>query len=75
MIDEIDLQNTIADLRDEVSNLERQVDGLQDQLDISIDKKDCYYGLLSYVKDRKEHAEAMGDNKSVEIYADILKKA
>ena len=71
-IDEIDLQNTIADLRREISDLEGEVDDLGKRLYIFEEKERRNEFLIDYIKDRKEHSEAMGDRRAVEIYQDIL---
>lgn len=74
MIDEIELQNQIDDLKRENGFLEDEIDDLTADLQ-KFEAKERRDGfVVNYIKDRKEHAEAMGDRHAVEIYKDILKK-
>jgi uncharacterized protein YaaN involved in tellurite resistance len=75
MIDEIELQNTIDDLKRDNSFLEDEIEDLTRDLQKFEAKERVGGFMVDYIKDRKEHAEAMGDKKAVEIYKEILKKA
>lgn len=74
-MDEIDLRNTIINLRDEISDLEREKNNLEDRLDISRSKEDSCDRVLIFIKDRRDHSQAIGDQKAFEIYKEILKHA